>query len=70
MRSAIAVDESAVVLIVPIGKVIVQIVEIMLALVVVRRNHHIITILITEIGIGLLHTHHGVTFEFDGLRRA
>ena len=39
----------------------------MLALVVVRRYHHIITILITEIGIGLFHTHDSVALELDGL---
>ena len=67
MRSAIAVDESAIVLIFPIRQIIVEIIKVMLALVVVRRYDHIITILITEIGIGLFHTHHNVAFEFDGL---
>ena len=70
MRSVIAVDESAVVLIFPIRQIVVEIIEIMLALVVMRRDDHIITILITEIGIGLFHTHHGVALEGDGLRCA
>ena len=70
MRSAIAIDESALILIVPIRQMVVQIIEIMLALVAVRRNHHIITILIPEIGIGLFHAHHGVTLKLNGLRGA
>ena len=67
MRSAIAVDESAVILIFPVRQIIVEIIEIMLALVVVRRYDHIITILVSEIGIGLFHAHHDVAFEGDGL---
>ena len=70
MRSAIVVDESAVVLIVAIRQIIIEIIEVVLALVVVRRDDHVITILITEIGIGLLHTHHGVALKVNGLRCA
>ena len=70
MRSAIAIDESALILIVPIRQMVVQIIEVMLALVVVWWNHHIVTILIPEIGIGLFHAHHGMTLKLNGLRGA
>ena len=42
----------------------------MLALVVVGRNHHVVTIFVPEIRIGLFHTHHRMSLELNRLRRA
>ena len=62
--------EGAVVMVFPIRQVVVKIEEIVLTLVVVGRDDHVVAILCAQIFVGMLHPHHLVPLEHDGLRRA
>ena len=64
------VYKGALVLIFTIRQIIIQIEEVMLALVVVGRDDHVVAILLAQIVVIVFNTHHLMTFELEGLWRA